>query len=431
MLNNRSPEKNALIIFTKENASAARGYVEETLQYQDVFDCFYMLPVSESLANKSLDAFLENTAISFKDTPIYLIEKKRPSEWSVQHKYDQSILTFAKKFKKHFIAITYEYFAGEQKDEQLITFRKHHRYTSSNGFSHGTAGQVPLLKSRTIGGSVKTLVNLSFLGIKDRCETPPYQYLLSDGIGSELKCPKALDEIEKIKYRKAIETRIAFRQEKVDPIVRCAEHDYRDPESVAEKLGNLFHAYVHCGLVSKRSHKEFAGFLAECLYEKDDWDIEDCFGFIKSEIDKYPDKINPRGTFHGLKLEILKMLHDRNRWQTGDQLKECLVDKYKLLAGLKVTHPSLDKYIEEVLIELQNLEKAYKPRAVILRVVDAAIDIIQNTSAVNNQAYRQLTSEAGVLSTPLPLFLSGLWKQPIQRKMEALSAVNILQVKPN
>lgn len=403
----RTP-KNALIIFDPTFHKSARGVVKETLQYLEYHDNFYMLPVPLDTTDKkfsieNLMTLLEENGLPIeviKNTECYLIVKNEAlcekSPEAQQKKYTDDVLKLTKKFKKPNVLFTYDYYLGHEKLKDPKVYqdvRKHYKVDTDNGFPHTVSTQVGLVgaaDSMNKSPLKKGIVGEKFFGINRTYHNPPFKYLSTHGMGSKFKPPAEFDAKAKEDYQKEIKKEIASRQQNIEPILQKAEQEYGNPQSVAEKLGNLFDAYAKSeNLEGKYPHQDKAQEIARKLYayadnppEDDPWGV-DCVFIIKEESNSLP-FIDARDNFSGLRLEVFKMMQNGSLLQVGVALKEHWQNKYKELERLKNSLLGEEKKcVENILNELRWLERSGKPYAALLKAVESTINILNNPSDDN------------------------------------------------
>jgi hypothetical protein len=403
-MKSRTPGKNALIIFIPDFETEARGFVQENLQYRERYQNFYMLPVPDKSTLEStnnLDAqineLLEKENLNPVNTDCILIRKKGAvdtSEKTEDECYGNPVLKLVKKFKKHFVTVTYNHFLGEKKFSSLGKFRKHQRYQTSQGFPKSVVGQVPLFGSAHTNGKT----GWRFFNICKTVATPPYQYLLLPGMQTRVNVPVPFDAKTKIAYQEAIEKDFELRQKKAGLILRRSEHDYADPVCVAEKLGNLFHAYAHASLpFTTRSHRELADSIATVLYENVDWELGECLNAIKSSVEGYQKPIDVRGTFQGLLLEILRLTQNKCFPLLGTKLENTWPEKIGALKKWinESDNDEMKKNASEILDEIELLEKNGKPHAFLQKAVESTLDVLSNPSQTSYQNQYRVARELG------------------------------------
>jgi hypothetical protein len=403
----RTPEKNALIIFIPSSVNEAQSFVRESLQYRELYQNFYMLPVPEKGVGdyaptaQDIQNILNLTKLTRTNTDCFLIRKKAACDWEEvegDECYRPEVLNIARSFRKHCVAITYNYFLGEKKYSSLTRFRAHQRYKTSQGFPKGAIAQIALLGSNP---ATKTgVLGWNFFKIKDKYLQPPLHYLQLEGMPKIIPEPHQFTVVEKLNYEIAIEREMTLRQHKIDPIVRSAEQDYNDPQNVAEKLANLFHAYAYRGLTAiARPHRDLAINIATTLYANPAWELEECLNVIKSKTDNYRKPIHAKDRFQGLLREILNMMHNQSIFLVGEQLKATWQEKYNELTKIATQTSKSDKELHaclsSILTELKVLEKNGKPYFLLLKTAEAALEMNKNPTRLNYQKQYQNAREIG------------------------------------
>jgi len=252
------PKKcNALVIFRLDFETDARAFVEQQLQYQGLFDNVYMLRVGGGDAVPSLETLLDSAKTvageslrNLEMDACFLIMPRRGARTIVFDSdgvyHAPAIVNMVTRYDKRFLVLTVFEPSDAFRGDDLTRFCER-AGARCDAFSRDDIAQVALTSPPLFGHPV-----------------PPYQFLSYPRMpDSSHPAPSVKTEEEKTQYQKLMRQVLKSRQQKVEAVLDDAEHNYPDPETIAEKIADIFDAYVSHGVFP--SHKAFARELASNL----------------------------------------------------------------------------------------------------------------------------------------------------------------------